>query len=154
LSWSELFRTQHRVHKIDEQPRTHRQRYDRIKHFPYLNPSQNFTYRTDKAKNTSVEMAKIVSSIAGLPSSLSEHRIAQHGHALCLSCGNLSHRHFNRFATGPSILSFPHEVPDSRLKRYYGQAALRVMGNRVRHDSHFIPVPLSKLRCVFPGIVH
>jgi hypothetical protein len=68
LSWSELFRAQHRVHKIGKQTRAHRQRYDRIEHFPYLNPSQNFTYKTDNTKNISVEMEKIVSNIAVLPS--------------------------------------------------------------------------------------
>jgi hypothetical protein len=66
LSWSELFRTQHRVHKINKQSRAHRQGYDRIQHFPYLNPLQNFMYNTDKPKNSNVEMAKIVSSIAVL----------------------------------------------------------------------------------------
>jgi hypothetical protein len=32
LSWSELFRTQHRVHEIYEQSDTHRKRYDGIEH--------------------------------------------------------------------------------------------------------------------------
>jgi hypothetical protein len=67
LSWSELFRAQHRVHKINEQSRADRQRYDRVEHFPYLNPSQNFTYKTVNAKNMSVDMEKIVSSIGDLP---------------------------------------------------------------------------------------
>jgi hypothetical protein len=77
LSWSELFWAQHRIYKIDEQPCAHRKRYNRIEHRPYLSRSQNVTYKTENPKNTTVEITKIESSIAVLPSPLSEDHISQ-----------------------------------------------------------------------------
>src|SRR5216683_4247435 len=59
LSWSELFRAQHRVHQVKQQNRAHPQRNDCIEHFPYLNPSQNCTYNIDNPKKTIVEMKKM-----------------------------------------------------------------------------------------------
>jgi hypothetical protein len=153
LSWSELFRTQHRVHQINQQCRAHRQRYDRIEHFPYLNPSQNFTYRTDNPKNINVEMEKIVSSIAVLPSQLAEHHNPQSRPARCSPCGNSPHWNFNASArillAGGVITKF---LP-SCMKRNNGEAALGRMRNRVRHDDHFCPVASPKVRRVLPIIV-
>jgi hypothetical protein len=63
LSWSEFFRTQHRVYKIEQQTRANCQRNNRIEHFSYLNPLQNLTYSAPKTKNATVATEKIVSNM-------------------------------------------------------------------------------------------
>jgi hypothetical protein len=98
LSWSELFRAQHCVHKINKQTRAHSKRNNRIEHFPYLNPLQNLTYRTDNAKKTNVEIAKMESSIAASPSGLPARVHPPLEPLIPLPCGYPRHRHFNGFA--------------------------------------------------------
>ena len=51
------------------------------------------------------------------------------------------------------MTSLAAKFPVSRLKRYHREAALRAVGNWVRHDDQVSPVPLPKLGRVLPGIV-